>query len=217
MLGDSTAQQQIPALGRALANKVYDLQWFTPFFYEWSRSTLAIISKLQQVLKPRDVVVVSFYVGIFQSEERKIAVTELMLRTSDLMASTGATMVILDATHHLYNDLFPPGAGIAGWMLRPRWFAPVVERVFYKPRSIVDAENAYFQHLMANCSKRSNVHFIPLRHLFCSGDMCLPHIPGTKTVAHFDGHHLTQAASLYLWPFVCSDLRSKGVVLSGLQ
>lgn len=57
-----------------------------------------------------------------------------------------------------------------------------------------------------------DVHFFDPFPLFCPGETCTAHIPGTREPAFIDISHLTDAGSLYLWPFLCDFFRTLGVL-----
>lgn len=60
-------------------------------------------------------------------------------------------------------------------------------------------------------TKTSNVYYFDYSSLLCPGDKCDIYIPGTKTVAMRDDHHLNDEAAHFLAPWMCSFLKSKGL------
>merc|ERR1711879_913390 len=61
------------------------------------------------------------------------------------------------------------------------------------------------------------IYFFNFHNLLCDGNRCGAFIPGTDVLGFYDAHHLTEAGSYYLWPFLCFFLNAKGLLLNGEQ
>ena len=73
-----------------------------------------------------------------------------------------------------------------------------------------DESSAVAYNLLA---RDESTYFFDTRSLLCTDDgHCGATVPGTSTLAFFDDHHITTAAAMYLWPFLCSMFEAENLL-----
>eukprot|EP00931_Biecheleriopsis_adriatica_P096872 TRINITY_DN7058_c0_g1_i1.p1 TRINITY_DN7058_c0_g1~~TRINITY_DN7058_c0_g1_i1.p1 ORF type:complete len:235 (-),score=31.45 TRINITY_DN7058_c0_g1_i1:26-730(-) len=68
-----------------------------------------------------------------------------------------------------------------------------------------------FHSLYEGLTKTSHVYFFDYLDLLCPGNKCDIYVPGTKTLANQDAHHVSEEGAHFLAPWFCSFLKSKGL------
>ena len=114
----------------------------------------------------------------------------------------GAALVI-------FSDV-PTQHAAAGWC-KPTKFRSTGIKNCVVPKSESRSRFASFFEHMQNLTANPGIFFYDYHDLFCDGDDCSMFVPGTWIATSWDGSHLNEEGSHYLWPYFCSFFKSNGL------
>ena len=167
----------------------------------------AVFEALQNQLQPCDVVVVHNHREKFYGFGLINALTALQ----NVVKAKGASLVILGDTPTLPARgtycIDSPTSPDASERCAYVWDAPDSPMLGDKQS---DESSAVAYNLLA---QDESTYFFDMRSLLCTDDgHCGATVPGTSTLAFFDDHHITTAAAMYLWPFLCSMFEAENLL-----
>jgi len=207
LLGDSHSNRLFPGLSLALRGEFEIHTWAgvgARIMFRRGNSWSGVRARLQQIaastLRPGDVVAFSFYVNNPKQRADQDFVSDyvsFLHEWSAIVKSKGATLVVFGDPYSFLPTEDPIRCRVLP-MLQPSFCFPAREDAMRSPV------------LVAMSAERGWLYF-GLDGLFCNTESCGPFIPGTNYLAYEDTHHLAEAGSAYLAPFICSFFRDHGL------
>lgn len=214
LLGDSHAGA-ISAGMKAAGAGVFSVHW-------WAKSASHLFDKhdkrsyfqsagievLSDVLRRGDIVAIAVS---YTSRWRPNATATYILELYNISLARNASILLFDDR---------PPLPVNGWECLPTVFRP---SPFNKCQvSLQDLPKLYPKHIqmreiMITLAQLPGIFFFSYLRLLCDDTMCGAFIPGTTTLAFYDNQHLTEAASLYLYPFICHYLGTHGLLPGPIQ
>merc|ERR1712070_671112 len=151
----------------------------------------AILRALEEQLQPCDVVLIHQISG-----KMVLPQLEYLQQLQQMVIGKGASLVLLGDTVTM------PRAG--KYCIN----VPQVCEVRQKLQAARKEEQVYSQ-----LAQVDGTYYLPLYDLMCAADgTCGAFVPGTTTLAYWDYSHVTLAAALYVWPFICTFFRENGLL-----
>jgi len=208
--GDSHMDMRVGALRAALQDR-YEVLYatcgdgcaFTTGCYKYAQPHCAMYvdtfwRQLESTLAPGDAVGYAQYDGWVLPATRA-GTLAFLDRLQALVVSRNASLLILGEV---------PVLRMGGWDCRDDLaLCDTPEAAAVNPLSS-ELDRVYAE----VASRSESTHFYSARGLFCAEGVCGALIPGTRTFAYADTHHITSEAGLYLAPFLSCYFQSVGLL-----
>jgi len=163
----------------------------------------AVYKALKREIRSGDVVFLSFHVLEDTADTADIAyATRLHKMLATLVASRNASLVVFRDTPFL--ETYGPDC-------MPSPLRPTPEHCT-TPLQELEKRDSRFLKAYETILAHSTRTYIFDHDVLCNGMECGAFVPGTRVLACSDKNHLTEAASLYLSPFLCSFFGHHGLL-----
>jgi len=212
LLGDSHSKRLFPGLSLALRGEFDIRSWASKGARNmietnseenpWSGVRTELQQIVARTLRSGDVVAMSFFI---EQAKRRHASKEWISKYlsfleewTAVVKSKGAALVVFGDQYSFLRTEDPSRCRVMP-MIQPPWCFPARSEVMRSP-------------VLVAVSARNDWLYFGVEGLFCSREFCSPFIPDTDYLAYSDYHHLSEAASAYLAPFICSFFREHGLI-----
>mmetsp|Transcript_120765 Transcript_120765/g.352722 ORF Transcript_120765/g.352722 Transcript_120765/m.352722 type:complete len:751 (+) Transcript_120765:65-2317(+) len=205
VIGHSKSEMWVPALRRCAKRlSQYSVRQFIMSGEGYGSQnfnyTSSVTKVVESMLRPGDIVAMSFQAAELENGD-KFALVQALQKT---LSARGAKFLIL------------------GYVPSPPAYATTCVPSTWEPDAPLKCEVPLQQYSRQHISdgahrKFQDAPFFDPSHLFCDDKTCGAFIPGTKTLAFWDGEgHVTLEGVLYAEPFLCHALDEQRVFSSTL-
>jgi hypothetical protein len=124
-------------------------------------------------------------------------------RLQQLVEGSGASLLLFGDNHLLANR--------GSYCAARASLAAACDVSLATTRERLAVEHSVYERLVAEGNR---THYLAISELLCDTrrGVCGAYVPGTTTLAMADADHLTVEASLYLWPFLCAFIDTRGLL-----